>query len=105
MSKQKYYSRNANKLAMTRENPKTYWSLIKLFLNNRKIPIIPTLFHENKFVTDFKEMAELFNVFFAKQCSLIDNNSSLPNQLIHQLKNVSAQLGFQKIVSQKSYKT
>ena len=56
---------------------------MKVFLNNKKIPIIPPLFHENKFVTDFKEKAELFNAFFAKQCSLIDNNSSLPKNLIY----------------------
>ena len=80
MSKQKYYSRIANKLTMTRKSPKTSWPLLKLFLNNKKIPIIPPLFHENKFITDFKEKAEIFN---AKQCALIDNNSSLPNKLIY----------------------
>ena len=68
---------------MTRKSPKTYWSLLKVFLNDKKIPIIPLLFHENKFVTDFEEKAEHFNAFFAKQCSLIDNNSSLPNKLIY----------------------
>ena len=47
MSKQKYYSRIANKLTMTRKSPKTSWSLLKLFLNNKKIPIIPPLFHED----------------------------------------------------------
>ena len=83
MSKQKYYSRIANKLTMTRKSPKTYWSLLKLFLNNKKIPIIPPLFHENKFITDFKEKAEFFNAFFAKQCSFIDNISSPPNKLIY----------------------
>ena len=31
--------------------------------------IIILLFHENKFVTDFKEKAKLFSAFFAKQCS------------------------------------
>ena len=83
MSKQKYYSRIASKLSMTQKGPKTDWSLLTLFLNNKKIPIIPPLFHENKFVTDFKEKTELFNAFFAKQCSLIDTNSNLPNQLIY----------------------
>ena len=61
----------------------TYWPLLKLFLNNKKILIIPPLFHENKFVTDFKEKPELLNEFFAKQCSLIGNNSYLPNQLTY----------------------
>ena len=78
-----YYSRIANKLSMTRKSPKTYWSLLKLFLNNKKIPIIPSLFHESKFVSDFKENAQLFKAFFAKQCSLIDTNSNIPNQLIY----------------------
>ena len=83
MSKQKHYLRIANRLTMTRKSPKTYWSLLKLFLNNKKIPIIPPLFHENKFITDFKEKVELFNAFFARQCLLIDNNSSLANKLIY----------------------
>ena len=42
------------------------------------MPLVPPLFHENKFVTDFKEKAELFNSHFAKQCSLISNSSKLP---------------------------
>ena len=33
--------------------------------------------------TDFKEKTELFNVFFAKQCSLIEKNSSLLKKLIY----------------------
>ena len=83
MSKQKYYSRIANKLTMPRKSPKTCWSLLKLFLNNKKIPNIPPLFHKNQFITDFKKKAERFNVSFAKQYSLSDNNSSLPNKLIY----------------------
>ena len=50
---------------MTRKSSNILWSILKLFLNDGKIPIIPVLFRENKFVTDFKE---LLNVFSAKQC-------------------------------------
>ena len=46
-------------------------------LNNNKIPIIPPLFYENRFITDLKKK-KLFNFFFSKQCSFIPNNSSLP---------------------------
>ena len=60
------------------KNSKLYWFLLKIFLNNKKIPIIPPLFYENRFITDFKEKAQLFNILFFKQCSLIPNNSSLP---------------------------
>ena len=70
-----------NKPINTQKRSKAYWSLLKGFLNNKKIPIIPSLFHENRFLTDFKEKAELFSSFFAKQCSLIRNDSELPTSL------------------------
>ena len=47
-------------------------------LNNKEIPLIPPLYYDNRFITDFKEKAELFNSLFCKQCSLVSNNSSLP---------------------------
>ena len=80
-SKQKYYCRMTNKLINTQNSSKAYRSLLKTFLNNKKIPLIPPLFHENRFITDFKGKAELFNSFFAKQCSLIRNDSELPTSL------------------------
>ena len=80
-SKQNYYSRVASKLTNVQRNSKTYWSLLNRFLNNKKIPLIPPLFHENKFVTNFKEKAEIFDALFAKQCSLIKKSSKLPSHL------------------------
>ena len=52
------------KLANVRKIVKAYWSLLRRLLNNKKY-LIPPLFHENKFVTDFKGKAELFNSHFA----------------------------------------
>ena len=80
-SKERYYARIANRLNNTQKSSKTYWSLLKIFLNNKKIPLIPPLFHENRFITDFKEKAELFNSFFSNQCSLLKNCSKLPTNL------------------------
>ena len=58
---------------------KTYWSILKTLLSN-KIPYIPPrLLQDKKYVTDLKKKAELFNLFFAKQCSTIDNSSELPS--------------------------
>ena len=46
---------------------KTYWSILKILLSNKKIPCIPPrLLQDNKYVTDLKNKAELFNLFFAK---------------------------------------
>ena len=53
-----------------------YWSLLRCLLN-KNIPLIPPLFQRNKFVTDFKEKAELFNSHIATQCSVISNSSKL----------------------------
>ena len=80
-SKQKYFLRLTHKLNTIQKSTKACWVLLKIFLNNRKIPVVPPLFHNSKFVTDFKEKAELFNSFFAKQCSLIKNDSKLPSRL------------------------
>ena len=79
--KEKYYTKLSSRLANPLTSPKTYWYILKIFLNNKKIPFITPLFHENKFVTDFKEKAELFNHFFVNQCSLLSNNSVLPTNL------------------------
>ena len=51
---------------------------MKSLLTGKKVPCIPPIFHDNKFITDFREKAELFNSFFANQCSLITNTSALP---------------------------
>ena len=93
-SKQNYYSKVASKLTNVQRNSKTYWSLLNRFLNNKKIPLIPPLFHENKFVTDFKEKAELFNALFAKQCSLIKNSSKLPSHLHYLTDNRLSSVSF-----------
>ena len=77
VAKEKYYQNTVNKLMNTQKNSKVYWSLLKIFLNNKKMSIIP-LFYENSFITDFKGKAQLFNIFFSKQFFLIPNNSSLP---------------------------
>ena len=55
--------------------------MLKILLNNKKILLIPPSFHENRFITDPKEKAELFNSFFSNQCSLLKTCSKLPNNL------------------------
>ena len=78
-AKQNYYSEVVEKLRNTQRSSKAYWSLLKIF--NIKIPIIPPLYHKNKFVIDFQKKAGLFNSFFEDQCSLISNSSELPSKL------------------------
>ena len=85
ISKQKYYLKLSRKITVNKINPKCYWSILKCFLSNKKIPCIPPLIHNNQFVVDFKEKSELFNSFFAKQCTYIEIESSLPNYCVEQI--------------------
>ena len=72
-SKQEYFLRLTQKLITIQKSTKAYWALLKIFLNDRKIPVISPLFYKNKFVTDFKEKVN--------PCSLIINESKLPSRL------------------------
>ena len=67
----------SSKLANPTTSSKTYWSTLKIFLSNKIIPYIPALFHENKFIANFKKKAELLNAFFANQYTLLNNSSAL----------------------------
>ena len=76
-----YYDNLAKKLNNPLLQTKTYWSILKTFYNDKKIPIIPPLLVNDKFVTDIQMKANLFK-FFADQCTPLKNNSSLPvNQI------------------------
>ena len=77
-SQEKYYIRISKKLMDPMTSLKFYWSLLKTLLNNKEIPCIPAALEDNKYVRDFKKKAELFDLFFAKQCSKLDNSSEFP---------------------------
>ena len=55
----------------------TYWSILKSFLNNRKIPATLPLLVNGDIITNFFEKADLFNKFFADQCTPLNNLSKL----------------------------
>ena len=103
-SKQKYCCRMTNKLTNAEKSPKTYWSILKSFFNNKKILLIPPLFYENCFITNFKEKAELFSSFFADQCSLMSNASKLSSNFTLYTDNRLSQLLFRKIILVKLFK-
>ena len=64
-----------------------------MFLNTKRIPIIPLLFYKNRFVTDFKKLNYLTH-FFAKQCTIINNGSSLPSELLHETDKALSNITF-----------
>ena len=54
-------------LAIKRNNPllqaKTYWSILKTFYNDKKIPLIPPLLIDYKFTTD-AQSKDVFSINF-----------------------------------------
>ena len=62
------------------------------------IPCIPPLLHNGKFFMHFKEKAEL-NDFFARQCSVVNNNSKLPSFPNKKRASHFQQLSFQHMIS------
>ena len=58
-SKQNYESRLSNKLLDSKTSLKSYWSILKTFLNNKKMPYIPNLLHKSEVVlVNIKDLSE-----------------------------------------------
>ena len=65
-SEERFSCKLSTKLANPSTSSKTYWSILKTFVNSKKIPIIPPLLVNDNFITNFLEKANLFNEFFSK---------------------------------------
>ena len=85
-NKEKYYSRISKIMMNPLTSTKTYWSILKSFLKNKKIPCIRPLFHQNRYISKYRDKAELFNNFFANQCSLIKISNVLPSVFSNEQK-------------------
>ena len=83
-AKESYFTRLGNSLNDPNIGSKKYWSVLNQFLHKRKIPKIPPIRDErNVLVCDVSHKANIFNAFFANQCSLIETGSVLPPETFH----------------------
>ena len=73
---------------------KTYWSILKTFYNDKKIPQIPSFLKDDKFITYMKTKADIFNKFFAEQCTPLKNDSKLPSNQIYLTQSRLVSLNF-----------
>ena len=72
-----YLNNLGNRLNSSDTTPKNYWKIIHRVMNKSRAPKIPPIF--NTGVLNCQEKAKLFNDHFLKQCSLILNDSVLPD--------------------------
>ena len=70
--------------------------MVNPFYNDSKIPLIPPLLVNNKIVSDFTEKANLFNDFFATQCTPLTNNSILPSTISFKTQSRLSSVNFEK---------
>ena len=63
-AKERYVRCMSSKLNDPLTAPKTYWSILSRFLNNKEIPTIPPLLVNGDIITNFSERADIFNKFF-----------------------------------------
>ena len=54
------------------------------------------MYSTNNYITDFKEKAENFNNFFAKQCTIVNNTSQLPTDSLKRTHNCLSTIFFTK---------
>ena len=89
-AKNKYYVNEGKKLLDPALGPKKYWSILNSFLGNKKMPIIPPLFENDEVITDYSTKAEIFNTYFASQCTPLDDSDVLPDIASRTILNLSS---------------
>ena len=94
--KTNFFFRISEKLNNPNASTKCYCSLIKTLLNGKKVPCVPPIYDNKRYVTDFKEKCQLFNSYFSKQCTLLQNIITLPNTCSKHTNNILDTIIFSK---------
>ena len=81
-AKMGYIQKKSNALNDKNPDPKVYSTVLNNILHNIKIPSIPPILASGKTITNIVEKANLFNNFFASQCTPLENTSKLPPLLM-----------------------
>ena len=84
---------------------KTYWVTLRTLWNGKKVPNIPPLLENDELITEFEAKDNIFNKYFASQCTTVNNNSILSLTLNHLTDNklssfsISSEVIFQLIIN------
>ena len=78
-AKQLYYKKLGEKLSDPQTGQKNFWNAFKRITNKKKHTNIPPIIDNNKYISNFRQKANIFNDYFANQCKILDNGSILPD--------------------------
>ena len=70
--------------------PKTYWKILNRLLSNKNVPAISSLLVDGEIISNFSQKVAIFNKYFASQCTLLQNSSSLPMLRLRTDKTISS---------------
>ena len=70
--------------------------MLKSFYNDTKVPLISSLLVNNKIGSDFTKKGNLFNDFFATQCTPLTNSSVLPSKICFKIHLRLNSISFEK---------
>ena len=73
-----YIQKKSNARNDKNTDPKVYWTILNNILRNIKISSIPPILVYGKTITNIVEKANLFDSFFASQCTPLEDTSKLP---------------------------
>ena len=73
-----YYTKLGIKLSDPEIGHKHFWTAYKRIANKKRDTNIPPIIDDDIFISNFKKKADLFNDYFANQCTINDNGSILP---------------------------
>ena len=72
-----------NAIIADRTDRRVYWTVLNNFLKNIKIPSVSPILIFGETIANIGEKANIFNEFFAFQCTPFENNSKLPSLLMN----------------------
>ena len=76
-SQRSYFEKLGHNLSDPQIGQKNFWTAFKRLSNKKKLTNIPPIFHNNIFVSNSQQKANIFNNYFADQCKILDNGSML----------------------------
>ena len=81
-AKKRYYTDLDEKLSDPKIGHKHFWTAYKKIANKKKNTNIPPIIDNDIYFSNSEKKANVFNGYFANQCTLNDNGSVLPNLIL-----------------------